>query len=352
MDDELEDAVVAVRVDRAAFAREVAAMRAELEGPFGDSAMRAGRVLERSLISALRTGQLGFDDLRRTALAVMAEIAAASIRLGFDTLFSGGKKGGIGWRRRRPVTTSARRGRRSGSRERRRRSAGRTADESCRRTKLDCRQRPDWRLPREIRFAGGMDRWRQAIHRAGGGHDGMAQGCRALAALVRIGLDQRLAGGFAADRRGAGGGPAPARCPKPFWWNDNRRGGADGDRPADCDLKVAWADRLTTREVAPEPCPRQGVWRSSVSEPACSLPTAAFGQQNGGSARLRALLASRKEWAVVPGWDAKRKGKIYAEARHCCGAVVHRARDSGIGAQQRVVCRRRFRCDDRRGHPV
>lgn len=94
--DELDDAVVAVRADTAGFARDVAAMRAELEGPFGDSAMRAGRVLERSLISALRTGQVGFDDLKRTALSVMAEIAASSLRLGFDTLFSGAKKGGLG----------------------------------------------------------------------------------------------------------------------------------------------------------------------------------------------------------------------------------------------------------------
>jgi hypothetical protein len=94
--DEFDEAVVAVRADTSAFARDVAAMRAELEGPFGDSAMRAGRALERSLIGAIRTGQLGFDDLKRTALAAMAEIAASSLRLGLDTLFSGGKKGGLG----------------------------------------------------------------------------------------------------------------------------------------------------------------------------------------------------------------------------------------------------------------
>ena len=94
--DELDETVVAVRADTGAFARDVAAMRAELEGPFGDSALRAGRVLERSLIAAVRTGQFGFEDLKRTALAAMAEIAASSIRLGFDTLFSGGKKGGLG----------------------------------------------------------------------------------------------------------------------------------------------------------------------------------------------------------------------------------------------------------------
>ena len=94
--DELDETVVAVRADTGAFARDVAAMRAELEGPFGDSALRAGRVLERSLIAAVRTGQFGFEDFKRTVLAAMAEIAASSIRLGFDTLFSGGKKGGLG----------------------------------------------------------------------------------------------------------------------------------------------------------------------------------------------------------------------------------------------------------------
>lgn len=94
--DDVDEAVVAVRADTGAFARDVAAMRAELEGPFGDSALRAGRVLERSLITAVRTGQVGFDDLKRTALAVMAEIAASSLRLGLDALFSGGKKGGLG----------------------------------------------------------------------------------------------------------------------------------------------------------------------------------------------------------------------------------------------------------------
>ncbi len=94
--DELEEKLVAVRADTGAFARDVAAMRAELEGPFADGAWRAGRVLERSLNSAIRTGQLGFEDLKRTALAAMAQIAASSIRLGIDALFHDGKKGGLG----------------------------------------------------------------------------------------------------------------------------------------------------------------------------------------------------------------------------------------------------------------
>ncbi|MGE0180219.1 MAG: tail tape measure protein [Sphingomonas sp.] len=94
--DDFDEAVVAVRADTGAFARDLAAMRAELEGPFADGAWRAGRALERSLISAIRSGQAGFEDLKRTALAAMAQIAASSIRLGIDALFHDGKKGGLG----------------------------------------------------------------------------------------------------------------------------------------------------------------------------------------------------------------------------------------------------------------
>lgn len=94
--DDFHEQVIAVRADTGAFARDVAAMRAELEGPFADGAWRAGRVLERSLISAIRSGQVGFEDLKRTALAALAQIAASSVRLGLDALLSGGKKGGIG----------------------------------------------------------------------------------------------------------------------------------------------------------------------------------------------------------------------------------------------------------------
>jgi hypothetical protein len=96
MDDELDEAVVAVRADRTVFARDVKAMLAELDGPFADGAYRAGRVLERSLVTAIRSGQTGFDDLKRTALAALAEIAAASIRGGINALLNDGKKGGIG----------------------------------------------------------------------------------------------------------------------------------------------------------------------------------------------------------------------------------------------------------------
>ena len=94
MADEIETLLVAVRADTNGFARDVALMKAELTGPFAAGADQAGRMLENALVRALRTGRLGFEDLKRVALSAMAEIAGAAIRTGLDTLFKGG--GGLG----------------------------------------------------------------------------------------------------------------------------------------------------------------------------------------------------------------------------------------------------------------
>lgn len=97
MDEEIERLIVSVRADTSVFARDVAAMRAELDGPFAAGAERAGRTLESALIRATRTGKLGLEDLKRVALSAMAEIAAASIRGGLGAIFGGGKAaGGLG----------------------------------------------------------------------------------------------------------------------------------------------------------------------------------------------------------------------------------------------------------------
>ncbi|HEV2568699.1 tail tape measure protein [Sphingomonas sp.] len=97
MDDELERMVVAVRADTQGFARDVAAMRAELDGPFGDAAERAGRALETVLARALRTGKLGFEDLGRVALSVLSQIAASAVKAGVGSILSeiGGVIGGL-----------------------------------------------------------------------------------------------------------------------------------------------------------------------------------------------------------------------------------------------------------------
>jgi hypothetical protein len=48
MDDTIDQLVVSVRADTAGFARDVAAMRGELEGPLVSGAGRAGSMIDRS----------------------------------------------------------------------------------------------------------------------------------------------------------------------------------------------------------------------------------------------------------------------------------------------------------------
>jgi hypothetical protein len=90
--DEIERMVVSVRADTGAFARDVAAMRAELEGPLAAGVGRAGKTMSSALGRALADGKLGFDDLKKAALSAMAQIAQASMR----TLFQSGGGGGLG----------------------------------------------------------------------------------------------------------------------------------------------------------------------------------------------------------------------------------------------------------------
>ena len=94
MDEEIERLLVSVRADTSAFARDVADMRGQLEGPLEAGVDRAGRALETALLRAVRTGKVGFEDLKRVALSVMAEIAAAAIRNGIGAVLGGGGGGG------------------------------------------------------------------------------------------------------------------------------------------------------------------------------------------------------------------------------------------------------------------
>ena len=93
MDEEIDRLVVSVRADTSGFARDVAAMRGELEGPLVSGAGRAGRMIDTALARALASGKIGFDDLKRIALSAMAEIAQASLRALFR---SPGGAGGVG----------------------------------------------------------------------------------------------------------------------------------------------------------------------------------------------------------------------------------------------------------------
>ncbi len=95
MDEEIERLTVSVRADTQGFARDVAQMRGVLDGPLGAGIERAGILLENSLSKAIRTGKLGFEDLKSVALSVLAEIASAAIRSGLNEALGGsGSEGG------------------------------------------------------------------------------------------------------------------------------------------------------------------------------------------------------------------------------------------------------------------
>ena len=89
MDEDIDRLLVSVRADTAVFARDVAEMRSQLDGPFGDAAERAGVRLENALTRAVRKGKFGFEELKSLALAVMADIAAAAIRSGIGAALGG-----------------------------------------------------------------------------------------------------------------------------------------------------------------------------------------------------------------------------------------------------------------------
>jgi hypothetical protein len=95
MDEEIERLVVSVRADTAGFARDVAAMRGELEGPLTAGAGRAGKMIDNALAKAIVTGKTGFDDLKRVALSAMTEIAQASLRAMFHSAGNGGVGGSL-----------------------------------------------------------------------------------------------------------------------------------------------------------------------------------------------------------------------------------------------------------------
>ena len=100
MPDPIDELLVSVRADTRGFAADVAQMRASFDGTLVDGFAAAGQVLERSLLTALRKGSLGFEDLKRTALAVLDQVAARALRLGLDAIFGnksgGGEAGGAG----------------------------------------------------------------------------------------------------------------------------------------------------------------------------------------------------------------------------------------------------------------
>lgn len=89
MDDEIDTLLVDVRASTAGFRADIETMRGALDATLVDGFARAGGVLERGLLSAIRKGSLGFDDLKRVALDALGQIAAQAVQGGIDSLFGG-----------------------------------------------------------------------------------------------------------------------------------------------------------------------------------------------------------------------------------------------------------------------
>lgn len=95
MDPNFEELVIDVRASTQGFNADLESMRGALDNSLLDGFGKAGNVLERGLMSALRRGSLGFDDLKRVAFRALDSIAAHAIQSGIGSVF-GGQSGGIG----------------------------------------------------------------------------------------------------------------------------------------------------------------------------------------------------------------------------------------------------------------
>ena len=96
MDDNLDELVINVRANTDSFASDLKGISGAVDTSLGDGFEKAGSILEKSLLKALRKGTLGFDDLKNTALSALSEIAAAALSSGINALFGGSGSNGSG----------------------------------------------------------------------------------------------------------------------------------------------------------------------------------------------------------------------------------------------------------------
>ena len=95
MTDPVDSLLIDVRANTQGFASDVASMRSTFDGTLVDGFARAGTVLERGLLSAIRKGSLGFEDLKQIAFNVLDQIAAQALQ-GLFGSGGGGGSGGLG----------------------------------------------------------------------------------------------------------------------------------------------------------------------------------------------------------------------------------------------------------------
>lgn len=97
MADTLDSLLIDVRANTQSFAADVATMRGTFDGTLIAGFNRAGDVLERGLLGALRKGSLGFEDLRKLAFNVIDSIASQALGNLFATGGGQGSHGASGY---------------------------------------------------------------------------------------------------------------------------------------------------------------------------------------------------------------------------------------------------------------
>lgn len=95
MDDEIDTLLIDVRASTSGFRSDIESIRGALDTTLVDGFAKAGTVLERSLLGAIRKGTLGFDDLKRVALQTLEEIAAQALRTGLGAVLPAPAQGGL-----------------------------------------------------------------------------------------------------------------------------------------------------------------------------------------------------------------------------------------------------------------
>ena len=96
MPDTVDSLIIDVRANTQGFAADVAAMRSNFDTNLVDGFSRAGDALERGLLTAIRKGSLGFEDLRKIALNVIDQIAGQAMNNLFSQIGIGGGGSGGG----------------------------------------------------------------------------------------------------------------------------------------------------------------------------------------------------------------------------------------------------------------
>lgn len=95
MDEAIEELVIDVRATTEGFASDLAKMRTSLDTTLVDGFERAGNLLERGLLNAIRSGSLGFEDLKQAAFSALDQIAAQAIQTGLGSIFGPSNRGGL-----------------------------------------------------------------------------------------------------------------------------------------------------------------------------------------------------------------------------------------------------------------